>query len=144
LGERLDQAPQAVETLMAAPQRAPSAESIPRDCREARDHLHERQGLIESHLMQQSMGTGISWDHLALASRELGLNIGAALTLGDMNYLGTDIERVVDLMRVHGVPGEMLRIYLEAYYQTAKALLDERGQPIVSWFSRMFGGDHGW
>ena len=36
--------------------------------------------------------------------------------------------------------GEFLDGYLFAYYQAARAQLDERGQPVVDWLARVLEG----
>jgi hypothetical protein len=83
----------------------------------------------------QAMGQASSY--LSLANAEFGLNIHAALTLGDMDYLGTDIEWVKGLLKNHRVPVEALHGYLSSYYQALKDNLDERGAPITAWLDRV-------
>lgn len=78
--------------------------------------------------------------HLAMANRESGLNIGAALALGDMDFLETDIEWVAGLLRNNRLPFEALYSYLHAYHQTALEQLDERGQPITARLGNLVKG----
>lgn len=137
LGERLDLAPQVVESLMVAPRSVPPAQPVPEAFRLARDHFRNRQGLIEAHVVQSLVEDGIPSNHLAMANRELGLNIAAALTLGDMGYLGADIDWVAGLIENYRMPPEMLRIYLQAYQRTAREQLDERGEPVVAWLRQL-------
>jgi DNA-binding transcriptional MerR regulator len=141
LGEQLDQAPQVVETLMIAPLPGPSTEAIPDAYLLAREHFHQRQGLIEAQLVQDLTAKGIALNHLAMANKELGQNIGAALALGDMRYLGTDIEWVEGLMRNYHIPIESLYAYLRAYHHVAREQLDQRGEPVVAWLSTMLNGN---
>ncbi len=133
LGEQVDRVPQVVESLMAAPLPVPEPEKVPDRFRVARAHFRERQGTIEARLIQRLIPASIPSNHLAVANRELALNIGAALELGNMAFLGTDIEWVKGLMRNHRMTGEALDDYLEAYYQVARDQLDERGEPIITW-----------
>ena len=76
-------------------------------------------------------------NNLAMANRELGLNIGAALALGDMDFLGTDIEWAAGLFRNYRLPVEALYSYLHAYQQTVREQLDERSEPIITWFGKL-------
>ncbi len=76
-------------------------------------------------------------DNLAIANTHLALNIMAALALGDMDFLGVDIEWVEGLLGNHQLPGEMLYDYLNIYRQAANAHLDERGAPVVDWLTRV-------
>lgn len=140
LGEQLDQVPGVVESLMVAPHPAPEAEAVPERFREAGEHFCERQGLIEAQLVQSLIPAGVSSHHLAVANRELGLNINAALALGDMDFLGTGIEWVDGLVKNYGVPAGSLAAYLRAYYGAARLQLDERGEPILAWLGSLTSG----
>jgi DNA-binding transcriptional MerR regulator len=134
LGDNLEAAVRQAEALMTASRKVPMPEPIPESYRHARDHFVERAGLIEAQLGEFLNGAGIGPSHLAVANRELALNIGAALALGDMDLMGTDLEWIEGLLSHHEVPVEMLRHYLAAYHEAAKAQLDERGELVLDWF----------
>jgi DNA-binding transcriptional MerR regulator len=136
LGERLELAPQAVEALMAVPRPLPSAEPVPDAYRQAHSDFLSRQGLIEADLMRILSSGGIDPDHLNIANRELGLNISAALALGDMEFLGTDVGWVQELLSNHGVPAKELRLYLTTYHQAAEKNLGPRAAPVVAWLGK--------
>jgi methanogenic corrinoid protein MtbC1 len=140
LGERLDEVPRVVESLMVAPRPAPEAEMVPERFRRAAEHFREQRGLIEARLVQSLIAEGVSSNHLAVANRELGLNIGAALALGDMAFLGTDIEWVEGLIKNYRMPAESLDAYLRAYYGVAQEQLDERGEPVLAWLGSLANG----
>jgi DNA-binding transcriptional MerR regulator len=137
LGDSIALAPQVIESLMLAPRPAPAVETVSEVYQRAQDHFWEREGLIDAQILQAPDSGGIATNHLALANRELGLNVGAALALGDMNYLGTDVEWIKGLLDNHGVPVKALRSYLMAYRQAAQENLDERGAPVVTWLDRV-------
>ena len=137
LGEQLEAAPQRIESLMATPRPVPTTQKIPDEYLRALHYFQERQGLIGANAIQAQNGTGYTHNHLVLANRELGLNISAALALGDMNLLGTDIEWVASLLRNYRLPVAALYSYLHAYRQMVSEQLDERGQPIITWFDRL-------
>jgi methylmalonyl-CoA mutase cobalamin-binding subunit len=139
LGEVLEAAPQLVESLMAAPRPAPVAEPIPEAYGQALDRFQEHQALIEAHLVQKLNGWGLAHSHLTVANRELSHNIGAALALGDIRFLGTDIEWVRGLLRNHQIPNEALIDYLGAYHQAAARQLGEES-PVVAWLGRLLNG----
>jgi DNA-binding transcriptional MerR regulator/methylmalonyl-CoA mutase cobalamin-binding subunit len=140
LGERLDQAPAAVERLMTARPPLPGTVQACETCGQAREHFRDRQGLIEAELAQEATQLSIAPWHLALANHELGHNIGAALVLGDMDYLGTDLEWVQGLIGNRELPAQVLPRYLQAYRQAAEKHLDERAEPILDWFDRVLDG----
>jgi methanogenic corrinoid protein MtbC1 len=137
LGEQLEAAPKVVESLMTSPRPVPAIQEIPEEYLRALHHFQERQGFVESRVIQAMNGAGYAHNHLAMANRELGLNIAAALALGDIKFLGTDIEWVTGLLRNHSLPVEALYSYLHAYHRTVDEQLDERGQPIITWFGQL-------
>lgn len=140
LGEQLEVAPQMVESLMTAPRPAPTPETIPEAYLRAFEHFQERQSFIEARVIQSLNPNGYAHNHLALANRELSLNIGAALALGDMDFLETNIEWVTGLLKNYQLPVEALDSYLQAYHQTAIEQLDERGQPIIAGLGKLLSG----
>jgi hypothetical protein len=139
LGAALETAPQIVESLMAAPRPVPAAEKIPAGYREALDRFQERQVLIEADLTQTLHRAGLAHGHLTMANRELSLNIGAALALGNIEFLGTDIEWVRGLLKNHRVPDEALIDYLGAYHQAAARQLGEES-PVIDWLGGLLNG----
>lgn len=148
LGARLDAASQVAETLMAAsPPLSPrlpavggfAVEPIAGAYRRAREHYRERIGLIEADLAKSSAIAEIGPGILDLANRELALKVSAALTLGSMDYLDTDVEWLRGLVANHHMSAEVLSRYLQAYHQAARRHLDERGKPIIDWLGRLSG-----
>jgi hypothetical protein len=137
LGERLDEVPGIVESLMVAPRPAHEVEQVPERFRKAEEHFRAQQGLIDAQLVQSLMPAGVPSNHLAVANRELGLNIAAALALGNMDFLGTDIEWVEGLIKNYRMPAESLDAYLRTYYGVAQEQLDERGEPVIHWLESL-------
>jgi len=137
LGERLDAVPQVVESLMTAPRPAPAADAVPEICRQARDHYQARLALVEVQMGQSLQAMGLTPSYLSLANAEFGSNIKAALTLGDMDYLGADIDWIKGLLKNHRIPVEALQSYLTTYQQALRDNLDERGAPIIAWVDRV-------
>ena len=141
LGQRLEAAPSAVEQLMVAPRPYPPQEDVTETYHQARECYGERRGRIEAQLNPALERTGIDPEHLAMANAEFARNIVAALTLGDMEFAGANIEWVKELLGNRGVPTKLLDDYLKAYHRVAETDLDERGQPIVSWLAQLVEGN---
>jgi hypothetical protein len=103
-------------------------------------HYRERRLPIEAHLA--SLGpelAGEAW--FGTAIRELARNLSAALTLGDVNFADDSLGWLGGLAQGGDVISITLNSYLSAYHQAARALLDERGAPIVEWLARQSGAD---
>ncbi|GAB4541265.1 MAG: hypothetical protein Kow0063_31990 [Anaerolineae bacterium] len=137
LGERLDQAPQLVARWLSSPPALPPVEPVPETYMRALAHYRERQGLIETHVWGILPSAGQMYEMLSTANTHFGLNIMAALRLGDMGLLRVDIEWVEGLLGNYRLPRQMLHDYLDAYYQAAKANLDERGAPVLDWLEQV-------
>jgi methanogenic corrinoid protein MtbC1 len=133
LGEDVELAVQTVEALMKAPRAASKAQPVSKEYLELRDLFVEHQNLIEAQLHRYLDGVAIAPRHIHTANRELAQNIEAALALGDIRYVGADIEWVEGLLGHHQVPMENLDRYLTAYYQAVEAELGERGGLILDW-----------
>ena len=139
LGESLDEAPQVVERVLSSPTLMPPLEAVSETYEQAWLHYRERQGLIEAEVWQSATSAGVGPEHLSIATTHLALNILAALKLGDMDFLGTDIEWVEGLLGNHQLPRQLLYAYLDVYRQAAKAHLDERGAPVIDWLGLVVG-----
>jgi DNA-binding transcriptional MerR regulator/methylmalonyl-CoA mutase cobalamin-binding subunit len=137
LGEDLDLATRTVERLMTGPRPLPAVEPVSESYRRARDHYREQEGLIEADMSHEARSMAMAPRYLATANWHLARNIDAALALGDMRYLGTDIEWVAGLMGNRSMPIQSLRGYLAAYYEAARQHLDERGEPVVTWLAQV-------
>jgi hypothetical protein len=145
LGERLDLAPQTIETLLTAPRPPKPVVPVTERYNQARDHFRQRESLIQAGLVQAHTPVGVEPQHLAQAHRELAVNIDAGLALGDLEFIGTDLDWLKGLLGNRGHPARILRDYLVTYHQLARKHLDERGEPIVNWLDdviRRNGFDH--
>jgi hypothetical protein len=90
--------------------------------------------------MGQAAGAlGLSVDHLAHANEEFALHLEAALGLGDIALLNTEIVTVEQRLTREGMPAGMFARYLHAYCQVAEGQLDERGDLILAWLRGITG-----
>jgi hypothetical protein len=133
LGEDVELAVQTVEALMKAPRAASEALPVSKEYLQLRDLFVEHEDLIEAQLRRYLDGVAIAPRHIYTANRELAQNIEAALALGDIRFVGADIEWVEGLLGHHQVPTENLGHYLTAYYEAVEAELGERGRLILDW-----------
>jgi methanogenic corrinoid protein MtbC1 len=135
LGLEMNKTPQVVEKLLQAPRLNGAATPVPAAMIAARDHFRENQALMEADIWQKMRG--IPHDHLANANANMGRNIAAALSLGDINFVGNDMAWIRGLLINYNLPVEMLNGYLAIYLTAVKERLDERGRPIVEWLSQI-------
>jgi DNA-binding transcriptional MerR regulator len=140
IGSELEQAPQALEKVLASSTPPPSVEPVPETAHQALVHYRERQLPVEAHLTSQRPElAGEAW--FGTASRELGRNLSAALALGDINLADDSLGWLAGLAQGGDVISITLNSFLSAYRQAASPLLDERGTPIIEWLARRSGVD---
>jgi len=137
LGDRLDQIPHKVEKILATPYASPPVKPVPQTSKQALVHYRENQGLIEAAVWEQMRSTAIIEVVLTYWNLTTSRNIAAALTLGDINFLGDQVGWGQEMLVNYSLPEETLHQYLEAYHQAAKAHLNQKGQPILNWFEQV-------
>jgi DNA-binding transcriptional MerR regulator len=139
LGERLDEGLQTAEYILTASHLppAPGTPTAPAGYEDALSHYRRHRARIESRLLQSFPDGEIRSDYLALANVALARNLVAALRLGDVNFLGTDLQWVEGLLENFRLPVDQLESYLRAYRSAATAELDHHGRPIIAWFDRV-------
>lgn len=139
LGDKLDHAAEAVEQAMASLRLQGAQRVADYEYREAAEHFRSRQLLIESDVWRQLEGH-LPQRHLAMANLSFGRGLIAALTLGDMSYLHSDMAWIEGLLINHyEMPPIILDNYLEAYYNALVAHLDGPGHLLIDWMAQMLG-----
>ncbi len=138
LGERLENIPTRVQELLATPRPGPQVEPLTEEYQHAYSYFSERSSLIEAEVWQTLSETGMSHRDLSQANGYMTRNIQSALILGNIEYIGTDLNWVEGLMVNYGIPVEQLRQFVEIYYQAAQThLTAEPGQIVIHWLYHM-------
>ena len=136
LGERLADAPEAVERLLRVPilpaPAAPPAKAYLTTLAAYQDH----QASIEAELWQKLKPADLAHFHLGEINNNLADNIKAALTLGDIGFLGSTITWVEGLLVNYHIPLHALQGYLEAYYSAARLHLGQNNL-ITLWLKQV-------
>jgi DNA-binding transcriptional MerR regulator len=65
----------------------------------------------------------------------LGENITAALQLGDMSYVSSEVEWLKVLLQFHQAEPEQLIHFMETYSAAVNKNINGRGKPIFDWFA---------
>jgi hypothetical protein len=137
LGEQLADSVQAVGKILTFNQPIPAIKSVTNEYERAAAVYHNRRPAIEAEVWQL-MGTyNIPREHISQANLNLSENIMAALQLGDMAYLGTEINWIYQLLANHDLSQEWLQQYLNAYYEAADKQLNDDGRPIINWLDEV-------
>ena len=65
----------------------------------------------------------------------LGENITAALQLGDMSYVSSEVEWLKVLLQFHKAEPEQLIHFMETYSAAVNKNINGQGKPIFDWFA---------
>ena len=137
LGFDLRQTPPLVEALILHRPSVPPTEPIPAIYQQAWSYFRDRSGLIEAHIWQ-NLEAPAAVSGMAAANRRLTGNILSALKLGNLDFIGPNLQWLEGMMINHNMPPTVLCDFLKAYHRAAAQHLDApSGEPVVSWLARV-------
>lgn len=139
LGAPLQETPHLVENLLKSGPFVPAVAPVDESYLVALTHFRQQQSQIEAHMWQKFQQTEMPYEHFINANRHLARNITAALTLGDMAYIGTEMAWIEQLLANYQWPAETLQHYMAAYHEAAVLYLNGHGQPVVDWLAQVIG-----
>ncbi len=137
LGSNLNEATQLVEHLVTINPPVPDVEPVSETYLQALSVYRRHQPKIEAAVWDTLSNAEISEHHLSVAGYNLSRNIIAALTLGNVEFLESDIMWVANLLVNYQLSTTLLCIYIEAYYNAVDAQLDERAAPVKTWLAQV-------
>lgn len=134
LGSDMQTAIQMIEQILTSPPAIPQqVEPIPPVMRQAVTQFRQKQFLIDAGVWQLMAPSGMPHGYLAVANQRLSQGIVAALSLGDINYLNTDLDWVGGMLSQHSeINSGQLNQYLQVYHQVVKTHLDQQPGELVS------------
>ncbi len=136
LGDRLEQAPQAVERLLSASVPPAEGRAIPAAYRRASTHFRSHRTRIDADAwasLEPRMDTSV----LVGIRDSLGNAIQAALEFGDLNLVRGELHWVAGLLAHRGGDARQLTDFLVHYRQAALRHLDDSGRPVLEWLERI-------
>jgi hypothetical protein len=135
IGEELIQVAASIEQILKQTPPQPQANLPSKEYQDALTHFRDQQAAIEANIWERLGSNGIARQHLTIANHHLTHDIEAALMLGDIHFLGNEIEWLEGLLMNHEVPKVGLMHFLKAYQEAANQELDDRGKPVIEWLS---------
>ncbi|PID86116.1 MAG: hypothetical protein CSB13_04610 [Chloroflexi bacterium] len=136
LGNDLQAVPQLVEQIMVVDQPIHPVAAVSPVYQTALNQFMMNRALLEVEVLMALSKSQISLKYLENANRDLGDNIVAALTLGNMALLTANIEWVHGLLSNfhYRMPADAMTSYLAAYRQGADKYLDG---PVREWLAQV-------
>lgn len=101
----------------------------------AHQAYQSRRAQIELIMKEMLIPLSISPEDIKTGIHFLGENITAALQLGDMSYVSTEVEWLRSLLNAYETPPEQLIQFMETYSQAVDKNINGQGKPISEWFS---------
>ena len=137
LGESLGELTSAVQTIVRAPWPLPEVSDTSREYLGTLEHYRERLPLIEADVLGTLDPKMRETVQQAGANAYLAQYLGAALTLGDIDFLDSDLSWIRGLLSAHQLPEAVLYGFLRVYLTAVQQHLDRRGMIIVEWFQEV-------
>ncbi len=136
LGNDISRVPEIVEELVSKHPSMPSYDAVSQAYIDAYSYFVGRSGMVEARTWQLLHGAPIPQQDLKEANESMTRNISSALRLGDLAYIGANLEWIEGMMINYDMPFEHMQRFLEAYHQAAVDTLDApEGQIIVDWLT---------
>jgi DNA-binding transcriptional MerR regulator len=136
IGEELGYAALAIERLIRQSPPLPAIVNHPEAYQAALEHFQDQQAAIEAKTWKLLANNGIGRQHLTVANHHLTQDIQAALSLGDINFLGNEIQWLEELLENYEVPSAGLYHFLQTYQTAVRQELDERGAVVINWLTQ--------
>lgn len=140
LGERLDFAIETIERLLVDFPEPPLFNFVSPEYAAALRAFLLRRPLVEADINQHFQTGEVPPEYLETANRYMGNNIVAALQLGNITYLDSEIEWLLHLLKNHNQPADSAWVYLSYYSHALRQRMGQEGNIIVDWIG---GTQHG-
>lgn len=139
LGKSLEQVPHTVEKLIQSAPPINKVKESPKVYQAAYEHFVERRSAVEAHLHASHALADMPSSLLTNTNHEFGDNIEAALRLGDLVMISSNLDWVQGLLlnNHHRLTETSLDQYLAAYQEAVRKEMDKRAAPILRWFEHL-------
>lgn len=133
LGNTIEHSIPVIEELVVNPRPAPAEERVKESLLQSSSAFQNARHQIEITLTNE-IGTRVRpAEFLVTANRFLGDSLIAALELGDISHLSTDIMWIGNLLTSHQISVSALPAYLAAYAQSVDKVMKGEGKEISDW-----------
>ena len=93
-------------------------------------------------IIPKANAIGIPLEFSSIAIQQLGNKLGAALSFGNIDALGIEMDWIEGLLREHNQEVESLKSFLTAYAKSVDSAMGKPGQPISDWFRSHINDQH--
>ena len=133
LGNTIELSVPRIERLIVEAVPAPAEQPVRQEIDELASAYDLNRPRIELTLYEGLQSSGNTIEYLDTANHFTGNVISAALHLGDINYVTTDMTWLTSLLVQHKVPLAHLPEFLQRYLSATEKVMGESSQPISEW-----------
>ncbi|MBI5943320.1 MAG: B12-binding domain-containing protein [Chloroflexi bacterium] len=133
LGNTIEQSLPVIEELVVNPRPTPAEERVKKSLLQMSSAFQTARHQIEAALTDAIETRVRPAEYIDFANRFLGDSLIAALELGDISHLSTDIMWISNLLTSHQISAAMLPAYLTAYAQSVDMVMKDEGKEISDW-----------
>ena len=133
LGESIDNAVAAIGQIMTFNPPVSDVEPTPEDYEHALTHYQAKRHLIEMDTRHAFESANLSHEYMYETNFRVAQDILAGLSLGDMNFINSELKLSLKLISNYGIAPDWQYKYFDAYFHAARKNLDGGGLPIIEW-----------
>jgi DNA-binding transcriptional MerR regulator len=133
LGNTIASAIPMIENLAGNASPAPAEEAIEKRTLHLATAYKENRPRIDAFVLDTLKSHNRNIDYIEIANHFLGNTLLAALELGDVAYIATDIHWLTNLLIERNISITVLPFFLSLYAQAVQEVLGEQAQPLSQW-----------
>ena len=133
LGDSLEAGMEKVETLLITKPESPKILQTSIEYVQTLKGFIAKRPLIENSINEESQPYNVKPEHFSTANLFLGDNIIAALQLGNLDFIDTELDWLETLIKVNHLPTQAVSGYLMSYANVIEKHMPEHGRLISNW-----------
>ena len=135
LGNQLSSAIEQVESILDHRIKEPSPRPVSPEYLTTHQAFTSRRGQIELTFKQMLAPLSISPDNIKTGLDFLGNNIIAALQLGDMSHVSSEVDWLRTLLQAYATDPQQFIHFMETYSAAVNKNINGQGRPIFQWLA---------
>lgn len=135
LGNELNASIEEIELLLNKKVKQPQPKAASPVYLAAHQAFVSRRGQIDLTVRELLAPISISPENIKTGTHFLGENIAAALQLGDMSHVSTEVDWLKMLLQFHEEHPQQLIHFMETYSRAVNQNINGQGKPIFEWLA---------
>jgi DNA-binding transcriptional MerR regulator/methylmalonyl-CoA mutase cobalamin-binding subunit len=139
LGETLEAGIEQIETLLVSRPETPQIVPPSQEYTQTLKNFILKRPLVENSVNEQLLPFSANPEYIANANQFMGDNIVAALQLGNLRYIDSELDWLETLIKVNHLPPQVVAGYLRTYASAVSLHMPEHGPLISKWLNNAIG-----